>query len=79
MQKYFTVLILLQVSDARQLVSTTMDDEDGQIEIVARDSRITAITLDSLNGYKKNQDSTFQLLTLMLSCMKINVHSYGPI
>ena len=39
------------MSDARQLVSTTMDSVEGQIETVARDPRITAITVDSLNGY----------------------------
>ena len=49
------------MSDARQLVSTAMDSVEGQVEIVTKDSRITAITLDSLNGYEIIEHPPFQI------------------
>ena len=53
------------MSDDRQLVSTVMDSAEGQVKIVTRNSRITAITLDSLNGYEILKHPPFQMQVLM--------------
>ena len=45
-----------------------MDSAEGEVEIVTEDFAITAITLDSLNGYGIIKHPPFQIQCLMAAC-----------